>query len=304
MGLLEAAILVLACTLARNDVTTCVQSHIDQPQVAGTQSFAPQFTGHALDVVLTARAALVWDVTSNTILYEKQADALRPVASLSKLVSVLTVQELLPLTTTVEIPSEARRAQLLGANIKLPIGQHATVSDLLAASLIASANDAMVTLAVAATGSEAAFVEEANRYALATGLTNTQLANATGLSQPADGVLVTQHSTARDIMRALQRVYADTDLAPHLSAGRGTLQTQEGVVRSYTTTNQLLGTYLPILAAKTGYTLEAGQNLAIITQDTAGHEIGAIVLGSDQRFQDMKILIEWILRNYTWLQTP
>lgn len=301
MGLLKVAILVLACTLAHDDVTSCFDSHIDQPAaVAGIQTGSPEFTGQALDVVLTAQAALVWDVTSSTVLYEKQADTPRPVASLTKLVSVLTVRDILPPSAVVEIPAEARRAQLQGANIKLPIGQHVNVEDLLAASLIASANDAMVTLAVSAAGSEERFVDRANAYATATGLTNTQLANSTGLSQPAGDRIITQHSTARDIMRALQRVYADPELGPYLSAGRGVLQTQEGTTRTYTTTNQLLGTYLPILAAKTGYTVEAGQNLAIITEDDAGHKIGAVVLGSDQRFQDMKILVEWILRNYTW----
>lgn len=312
MEILRAAILVLACTLARDDVPACVQSHWqDQGTVAGAQSNAPEFTGQALDVVLTAKAALVWDVSSNTVLYEKAADEERPVASLTKLVSMLAVRNLLAQSDVVEIPSAVRRAQLQGANIKLPIGEHASVADLSAASLIASANDAMVALAVASSGSEEAFVTEANRYAYATGLTHTRLVNATGLSQPApsedssSNSLVTpkQYSTAHDIMRALQRVYADRNLGPYLSSGKGVLRTQEGTVRSYVTTDQLLGTYLPILAAKTGYTVEAGQNLAIITKDSAGHEIGAVVLGSDQRFQDMKILIEWILRNYTW-STP
>ena len=78
------------------------------------------------------------------------------------------------------------------------------------------------------------------------------------------------------------------------------LRTREGSVRSYASTNKLLGTYFPVLAAKTGYTPAAGQNLIVMTHGEAGQRIGAVVLGSSDRFQDMKTLVEWIQRNYTW----
>lgn len=162
MGVVGTALLLLACALTRGNVAVC-QPPPDAGQVAGVHTPIPKFTGTALDVVLSAQAALVWDMQTGTILYEKNADTHRPVASLSKLATVITVRSMLPRSQTVEIPSEVRTAQRLGANIKLPVGQHTTVDDLLSASLIASANDAAVSLAIAASGSEEAFVDHLNK---------------------------------------------------------------------------------------------------------------------------------------------
>jgi len=64
--------------------------------------------------------------------------------------------------------------------------------------------------------------------------------------------------------------------------------------------NKLLGTYFPVLAAKTGYTVAAGENLVVMTNGDEGQRIGAVVLGSEQRFYDMKVLVEWVWRNFEW----
>ena len=48
------------------------------------------------------------------------------------------------------------------------------------------------------------------------------------------------------------------------------------------------------------YTREAGENLVVMTYGDSGQRLGAVVLGSAKRFQDMKTLVEWVKRNYTW----
>lgn len=236
----------------------------------------------------------MWDEATGEILYAKNADRQRPIASLTKLLSALVVRETLPENTQVTIPASVLAAQRSGANIRLPVGEHVSVRELLRASMVASANDAMVSLADAAAGSEAAFVAQANAYARRYGYAHTKAVNATGLSGG------DQYSTAHDIRRLLSSAYRDPLLRSFLSLETGTLTTLEGSTRAYKTTNKLLGTYVPIIAAKTGYTVEAGQNLAIITEGPQGQRIGAVILGSDERFQDMKIVVEWIWRNYTW----
>lgn len=284
-----------ACLLSSEPTAQCIQDATQQNQRADTAVVRPQFTGSSIDVILTAQADIVWDVSSGEILHSHNETEQRPVASLSKLLSMLAVRSQLNPAAVVEIPFDAARAQRLGAHIKLPVGEHATVQDLLAASAIASANDAMVTLAIATSGSEEAFVEYANNFAREElGLENTQLANATGLSGGE------QFSTAQDVQVLLTYAFDDPVIGPLLAREAGVLTTTEGTRREYDTTNDLLGTYVPIVAAKTGYTVEAGQNLAMITSKDTGQRIGAVVLGSDQRFQDMKILVEWIWRNYTW----
>ncbi len=268
--------------------------------VAGAQnrtvnSLAPVFSGQSLDVVLSAQAVLAWDEQTDTVLYEKNADGRRPVASLSKLLSALTVRELLPAVRVVEIPRAVLATQRRGAHIRLPIGEHASVYDLLSASLIPSANDAMTALALAAANSEESFVAAANDWAVKHGLTNTKVSNATGLEGDGES-----YSTARDMKGLLRLAFRDTTLRTLLVSDSGVLRTQEGTIRRYKSTNKLLGTYFPVLAAKTGYTPAAGENLAVITYGEAGQRIGAVVLGSEGRFQDVKTLVEWIFRNYTW----
>lgn len=301
MQLAPLVIATLSCLVLQPAPDSCLSSSLAQVQPAGRVagieervSAEPVLTGDSLDVVLTAEAALAWDWESGKILYERNADARRPIASLSKLFSALLVRDQMQASAIIEIPASAADIQRRGAHIGLPPGQHATVRDLLAASLVASANDAMHTLAVAAFGSEEVFVERANFLQSRYGLLNTRVANSTGL-EGGD-----QYSTARDVQQLLQHVHADPILRVFLSSQNGILETMEGRKLQYKTTNRLLGTYVPVIAAKTGFTTAAGENLAMITMGRDGQKIGAIILGSKERFQDMKTLVEWIQRQYRW----
>ncbi len=293
---LNAIAAVLGCAIVGQPVYSCIPYALTpETEESAPTTTIPKKTGESIDVALTADSALVWDVATGTILYDKSSNKERPVASINKLLSSLVVRELLPKTSTVvEIPPEVQKIQSQGVHVKLPVGQHASVKELLEASLVPSANDAMVTLAIAAKGSESAFVQYANEYAARKGLFHTKLANSTGLQGGE------QHSTAQDVMKMLTLAYEDPVLRPYLSQQKGQLVTEEGVVREFISTDELIGTYLTILAGKTGYTLGAKENLAIITLGRDGQKIGAVVLGSDNRFHDMKTVVEWVVRNYTW----
>lgn len=294
MTFIELAFAAATCLTSSSVPEQCVLMAVAPTPVTQAAIRTPQQTGQAVDVILSAKAALVWDVDTGAVLYDKNAAVRRPVASLVKLLSLLYIREQLPVETMVEIPSDVLITQRSGANIRLPVGHHAKAGDLMAASLIASANDAVIALAKATATSEADFVSQLNTYARAQGLRHTHLANATGLSGGE------QYSTARDIRFLLTAAARDLVLGPLLRQETGVLVTAEGARRAYETTNQLLGTYLPVTAAKTGYTIEAGENLALITTGPGGQRLGAVILGSDNRFQDMKIVIEWIWRNFSW----
>jgi len=254
----------------------------------------PTRVGEAVDVLLTAQAALAWDWETGEVLYEKEANTRRPVASLVKLLTVLTAGTKIGPGDLVLITKEAINTQRLGAHVKLPLNEQVRGDQLYKAALVASANDAAVALGVATSGSEEKFVEEANAMAMSLGVEDTKIANATGLSGGE------QYSTAADVRSLLAKVYEDDLLRPYMSAEGGVLITEQGSRRAYESTNHLLGTYLPILAGKTGYTVEAGENLAVLTHGPEGRVLGVIVLGSNDRFQDVKVLAEWIDRNYTW----
>ncbi len=295
MTFIELVLVALSCVVTQPALSPCL-AEVAAPQVASAHVAAPVFNDTSVDVVLSAQAAEVWDVQTQRVLYQKNADVRRPIASLTKLLSVLVLRDHLSPSSLIEIPSAVIPIQRSGADIDLPVGQHVTATDLFAASLIASANDAIVALADAVADSEIKFTELTNVYAQQHNFQNTRVANATGLSGGE------QYSTASDVRRLLTNVYADELLRPFLSQQIGELTTQEGSRRHFKTTNKLLGTYLPIVAAKTGYTPEAGENLVLLTTGKQGQMIGAVILGSSDRFQDMKALVEWIWRNYTWMQ--
>lgn len=299
MTLIQVATIFLSCLLTSSGASECIRENVAYSQagaVAGVvdNTDVPIKTGDAIDVLLSAKAALVWDEETGTILYEKNAYEKRPVASLSKLLSALVIRENMRLDSYVKIPEEARAMQRRGANIKLPIGDKASVYDLLSAGLIASANDAMTSLAVAMSGTEDEFVNTANAFASKNGAFSTRISNSTGLSGGE------QYSTAFDIKELFSLTYRDKVIRDLLVSQAGTLITEAGISRNYKSTNQLFGTYFPVLAAKTGYTVEAGENLVVMTYGDEGQRVGAVVLGSEARFQDMKTLVEWVWRSYTW----
>jgi len=300
-----AAAIIVSCLISSSPAQECWQDQLlVVPEVAGivagvqalseNSSLTPEFSGQSVDVVLSAQAAVAWDEQTGVLLYEKNIDERRPVASLSKLLSALTVRDEVSTSTVAEIPSAVRKTQRQGAHIKLPVGEHVSIYDLLAAGLIASANDAFTALAYAVAADEKEFAELANSFAGRNGMYDTKISNATGL----DGG--EQYSTARDIKEMFQLAYRDQTLRNLLVSERGSLNTIEGSVRNYNSTNKLLGSYFPVLAAKTGYTPKAGQNLVVMTYGNEGQRIGAVVLGSTARFQDVKTLVEWVKRNYTW----
>lgn len=291
MGILPLFLLIANCFIAGQAMHSCQEL---STHAQALSSISPAHRGESFEVVLSAQAALAWDIGENKILYEKNSHSPRPVASLTKLLSVLSSTRKLSGQQIVEIPTVVRQAQRSGADIRLPPGEHASVADLWQAALVASANDAAVTLAVATSGSEKNFVEETNQYARQLGLHQTVIANSTGLEGGQ------QHSTAQDLKKLLSEIMKDSTLTKFLGQADGSLTTVEGTRRQYKSTNQLFSSYLPIIAGKTGYTIEAGENLILITKTRQGHEIGVIVLGSEDRFLDVKVLVEWIERNYTW----
>lgn len=299
MTLLQVAAILVSCLLTSTGTGECLRDNVtysEAGEVAGIidNRDMPMKTGESMDVILSAEAALVWDENTGMILYEKNVNEKRPVASLSKLLTALVIRENMRLDTSVMIPGEVKTAQRRGANIRLPVGDQASVYDLLSAGLIASANDAMVSLAVAMSGTEDEFTKVANKFASKNGAFSTKISNSTGLGGGE------QYSTALDIKELFSLAYRDKVIRDLLVTEQGVLTTKTGIKRRYKSTNQLFGTYFPVLAAKTGYTAEAGENLVVMTYGDEGQRVGAVVLGSEARFQDMKTLVEWVWRSYIW----
>lgn len=243
--------------------------------------------------IVVAPTALVIDLDSGVSLYEKSADVERPIASLTKLMTAIVVREQYRLDDVVTV---SRAASLVEpAKAWLQAGEKITVRELLAALLIASANDAALALAEHFPGGTDAFVAAMNAKATALNLHHTHFANPIGFDD------VGHYSTARDLSVLASYVLRDTLIAALVATDKAVAHSLDGrLTHPLTSTNKLFGTYLDVRGLKTGSTPEAGECLAALARNSRGVDVLAIVLDSPDRFQEAKVLLEWANTAHRW----
>lgn len=265
-------------------------------QVQGaTHEPIPERVRDTAGPAVNAEAYVVLDIASGSILAGRNADATQPVASLTKLLTALTVLQHARIADTVTISANASAQKARGADMELMQGQVFRVQDLLAGALVASANDAAVALAEHTAGSEKEFALRMNELASEIGLHNTHVVNATGFDAN------DHYSSPYDVALLLTRAWNDPVLGVYLRASSLTVHEQHtGKAHRLRTTNRLLGSRVDILAGKTGFTNEAGQSVAIIAENEDGHPVVAVLLGSDDRFADMDNILNWTFWAYEW----
>lgn len=258
----------------------------------------PRLVQETLGPALRAASFIVVDVESGSVLTAREPSAIRPVASLTKLLTALTVLRHADFEGEVTVSARAVAAGRHGADAELREGERFTVRDLLGALLITSANDAAVALAEHVSGDEATFSERMEETARALGLTRTRLVNATGFDS------VTHFSTASDVAAVLTAAWQDPVLGPFLRMEELTITSALGKSHTLRTTNRLLGVRADILGGKTGFTEAAGENLAVMAESPEGHPVVAVILGSTDRFADMENTLNWTFWAYEWPEEP
>ena len=240
---------------------------------------------------ISAPSAIVFQPQTGDVLLRRQADAPRPVASATKLMTALVVLEQVGLDEVfAAVPYDPAPAE---SRINLRAGERMTVRDLLRALLLESANDAAATLAARTSGSKAAFVREMNARARALGLRNTSFANPIGLDEPGN------HSSARDLVTLTNRLrrnafFRRTVAMRSVRLGSGA---RERVVDNR---NDLIGAAPHVNGVKTGHTQAAGYVLiGSATRD--GVNVLSAVLGEPgeaARDADTVNLLRWGLSRY------
>ena len=144
-----------------------------------------------------ADAVLLMERETGTILYEKNAHAVREPASVTKIMTMLLVMEAIEdgrLTKETMVPVSAHAAGMGGSQVYLKEGEQMSVHDMLKAVAVASGNDAAVALGEAIAGSESAFVAMMNERAAELGMQETVFQNCTGL--PAEGHVTSAYDIA------------------------------------------------------------------------------------------------------------
>jgi D-alanyl-D-alanine carboxypeptidase (penicillin-binding protein 5/6) len=252
--------------------------------VVAAATLALAAPAHAAVPDVDARSFFVVDGTTGDVLAEHAPDARVPIASITKLMTVLVTLEHARLDDVVTVQRTA--AEVGESSIDLRPGERITVRELLAGALIQSANDAADALAdYVGHGSDRAFVGLMNAEAKRLGL------NGTHFVRP-DGLDASHHySTARDVTRLAQELMKRPVV-------RAVVRQRTAVItggRTLHTWNDLLGIFRGLVGVKTGHTGGAGWcEVAEVKRD--GLDIYATILGSPTRGTrngDLAALLRW-----------
>lgn len=234
-------------------------------------------------------AAAYWVEIDGRPLWAGHADERLPMASLAKLMTALVAVEAGELDAWVDVSAGA--AAETGTRIGLLRGERLKRSDLLAATLVRSANDACRALADGVGASidprrpTAAFVARMNARAATLGLCNTHYANPCGHDDDA------QYTSARDLAALSHAVLADATLAGIAQRRDVAFKTSTGRTLSARSTNALLDGLPGARGLKTGTTPAAGRCLvAVVERD--GRRVIAVLLHAPERWWDSVGLVE------------
>ncbi len=233
---------------------------------------------------LTCTACLLL-TDDGTVLFSRKVDEALPNASTTKMVTALLVREKLSLEQEITV-SEAAAGVGEGGQDLIP-GDTFSTEELLYTLLLTSSNDAAVALAEAASGSEAAFVEEMNSYMDEIGAPSSHFVTPHGLDRPG------HEASASDLAVIAQVLLADPLLARIVRTASTTIQSQAGPLE-LENRNLLLNTYRGAIGVKTGFTDDAG-NVLVSAAERRGVRLIAVVMHSEDSFIDSRALL-----NHGW----
>ena len=247
------------------------------------------------DFDLPCQAAILVDLGTGTVLYEKNADEQRAIASITKVMTLLLTFQALEagrVQLTDVVPVSEHAYGMGGSQIWLEPGEQLTLEEMLKAICISSANDAAVAVAEYIGGSEDAFVQQMNAEAARLGMTGTHFENACGLDE-------TGHlSTARDVaVMSREMLLHHTEIADYCTIWTDTLR---GGETQLVNTNKLLRSYQGITGLKTGTTGGAGVCISA-SAERDGLGLVAVILGapsSKDRFDAARTLLDYGFANY------
>jgi D-alanyl-D-alanine carboxypeptidase len=240
-----------------------------------------------------ARAFEVANASTGEVLAAHNAHERLPIASLTKLMTVIVALQHLQLDQDVTVSK--RTVHVGGSSIPLRAGEEISVDDLLKGALIESANDAADTLADAASGGDIPlFVSWMNEKAQELGLHDTHFVRPDGLDAPG------HVSSAHDILRL-------AEIAMHSPVVRSIVRERSDTIEdghfTVHTWNDLLGVFPGLIGVKTGHTDKAGWN-EVAAARRQGYTIYVAILGSPSRGQrnaDLEHLLSWGVSQYRTL---
>src|SRR3989344_1769180 len=252
-------------------------------QVAGVQKYNIPPVGKNLEVpAVSARAILIKDLETNTILYQKDANYSMPIASTTKIMTALVASEYFKQNSVLTVGSSAN---IPGSRVGLIKNEDLSFRSLLYGMLLNSGNDASYAIAENYPGGVLGFVSAMNKKVMDLGLKNTYFDNPAGFDSP------NHYSSASDLAKITEEALKNAQLARIFATQKTNIVSLD---KKYThqlfNLNKLLASVNGVLGVKTGTTQEAKENLVTLVERD-GHRVLLVALGSSDRFGETTRLI-------------
>lgn len=268
-------------TLAQNSQVTSLNIWQPSQSSAKSDTNLPNVTGLSI---------ISYDLTSDKVLYEKNAQARLPMASLTKIMTAIVA---------LEHPKSDGKYLVHGSDLVgedsmgLDTGEVLSLKELLYGLILHSANDAAEVIASNYEGGRGAFITAMNDKAKSLGLTHTHFTNPTGLQ--GDGE---QYTTAEELLIMSKYALAQFPEFADIAATINETIPASATHKEYYLENEtnLMTTYPGVHGLKTGLTDEAGLCLVTYLQ-YGGHNIVAVLLKSQNRRDDMKQILDYSLQS-------
>ena len=246
-------------------------------------------------VETNAKSVILIENSTGEVLYEDNADEPLPIASVTKIMTMLLIMEELD-NGTIEldtmVPVSENAMSYGGSTMFLEAGEELSVNDMLKGIAVASANDGCVAMAEFLTGSEAAFIEKMNDKAKELGMTNTHFENTNGLDNE------NHYSSARDVSIMSKELMKHEKIFDYTTIWTDSLRDGKFELAN---TNKLIRFYDGANGLKTGST-----SMALCCISAAAKrdnmQLTAVVLGaptSDERFKSARNLLDYGFANYS-----
>ena len=275
----------------------CMASILPVKAEKNVEAAAPVYSGEP-----NALSCILMDAGTGAVLYEYNADAALPPASVTKVMTMLLIFEaidagLLNVTDVIRISETA--AEMGGSQIFLAAGEEMSVDDLLKGLIVSSANDAAVALAEAVCGSEEAFVVRMNERAAELGMKNTHFENTNGLDDTTENHV----TSARDIAIMSRELIRHEKVFDYTTIWMDTIR--NGTF-GLSNTNKLIRFYKGATGLKTGSTSKAKFCISA-TAERDGLSLIAVVMGSptkEERNSLASSLLDFGFANYGCYRSP
>ena len=282
----------LAITYTLSPISFCDDTGDDEIIDVNAEIFSSSSKESIIKIPETnSRACVIIDRNTNTILYGKNENQKRKMASTTKIMTATIIIENCNLDETIEVSKKA--AGTGGSRLGLKTGDKITIRDLLYGLMLCSGNDAAVALAEHAGGDIQGFAKLMNKKALELGLNNTHFETPHGLDSD-------EHYTTAYELALLSNYALNNTTFAQIVGTKSYTVTINGYPKQLSNTNELLGNLNGVYGIKTGFT--NGANRCLVTACKRNDmDIICVVLGADTkkfRTKDSIKLINYIFDNF------